>query len=396
MFVATDLVQPRVASRGETFVTRKTSRAPPRASSSAFRKKIYLGNLTAKRDWDTGATTSTRMVRMLQQEHAGRLASRRASPIRLTEFLDETFGYLELDAKKHVEIDAKYFRPAEWINLLGDAVQSERGAWGRRRSPSRPRAMMVDRDLELARNKSAASRRGPRRREERGPWMRRQDLHRGSQGPRRITAIERTLSRTTAQNIVTRTLKTISDLRRQDFRSSGSSPAEENPTTSSLRGEVAHSRQLARAGELHRRQHSRSSQRRRRRRRNGPSRSSVFSEIAHLSEGSAATHRRSILPERAARAYDEAYAGREIIARHRARGAVTDSSTAFHGIFAHADEPLRPNDKLPKSRDVSVLPALMRKFPTPKNVREPVVTIWHGTRREFLHVTISRRGRCFE
>jgi GDPmannose 4,6-dehydratase len=136
--------------RGETFVTRKITRAATRIKLG-LQDKLYLGNLTAKRDWGFAGDYVDAMWRMLQKDTPGDYVIATGESHSVSEFLDETFGCLGLDAKKHVEIDAKYFRPAEVDYLLGDASKAKADlGWTAQVSFKDLVRMMVDADLELA------------------------------------------------------------------------------------------------------------------------------------------------------------------------------------------------------------------------------------------------------
>jgi GDPmannose 4,6-dehydratase len=111
--------------RGETFVTRKITRAV--ASILAGRqKKLYLGNLDAKRDWGYAADYVQGMWLMLQQPQADDFVLATGETHSVREFLEEAFSYAGLDWREHVEIDPKYFRPAEVDLLIGDASKARR------------------------------------------------------------------------------------------------------------------------------------------------------------------------------------------------------------------------------------------------------------------------------
>ena len=109
-------VSPR---RGETFVTRKITRAVGRIKTG-LQKKVFLGNLDAKRDWGFAGDYVEAMWLMLQQDKAEDFVIATGECHTVRDFLDEAFGYLEIDWKKHVEIDPRYFRPAEVDELRGD------------------------------------------------------------------------------------------------------------------------------------------------------------------------------------------------------------------------------------------------------------------------------------
>jgi GDPmannose 4,6-dehydratase len=111
--------------RGETFVTRKITRAATRIKEG-LQKKLYLGNLEAKRDWGFAGDYVEAMWLMLQQEKADDYVVATGETHSVREFLDEVFGYLNLQWNKFVETDPRYFRPAEVDLLLGDATKAKR------------------------------------------------------------------------------------------------------------------------------------------------------------------------------------------------------------------------------------------------------------------------------
>src|SRR3984957_8627780 len=111
--------------RGETFVTRKITRAATRIKEG-LQKKLYLGNLDAKRDWGFAGDYVEAMWMMLQHDKSDDYVVSTGETHSVREFLDEVFGYLQIDWKKHVEVDPRYFRPAEVDFLLGDAAKARR------------------------------------------------------------------------------------------------------------------------------------------------------------------------------------------------------------------------------------------------------------------------------
>jgi GDPmannose 4,6-dehydratase len=111
--------------RGETFVTRKITRAATRIKEG-LQDKLFLGNLDAKRDWGFAGDYVEAMWLMLQQDKPDDYVIATNETHSVREFLDEVFGYLELDWNKYVEIDPRYFRPAEVDLLLGDASKAQR------------------------------------------------------------------------------------------------------------------------------------------------------------------------------------------------------------------------------------------------------------------------------
>jgi GDPmannose 4,6-dehydratase len=111
--------------RGETFVTRKITRAATRIKEG-LQEKLFLGNLDAKRDWGFAGDYVQAMWLMLQQDKADDYVVATNETHSVREFLDEVFGHLKLDWKKYVEVDPRYFRPAEVDLLLGDPSKAER------------------------------------------------------------------------------------------------------------------------------------------------------------------------------------------------------------------------------------------------------------------------------
>ena len=110
--------------RGETFVTRKITRAVAQIKSG-FQDKLYLGNLDAKRDWGYAKEYVEAMWLMLQQENADDYVIATGETHSVREFLDEAFGCVGLDWREHVQIDPKYYRPAEVDLLVGDSSKAK-------------------------------------------------------------------------------------------------------------------------------------------------------------------------------------------------------------------------------------------------------------------------------
>jgi GDPmannose 4,6-dehydratase len=111
--------------RGETFVTRKITRAATRIKEG-LQSKLYLGNLDSKRDWGFAGDYVEAMWLMLQQEKAEDFVIATGETRSVKEFLEEVFGHLGMDWQKYVEQDKRYFRPAEVDFLLGDASKAKR------------------------------------------------------------------------------------------------------------------------------------------------------------------------------------------------------------------------------------------------------------------------------
>lgn len=111
--------------RGETFVTRKITRAATRIKLG-LQKKLYLGNLDAKRDWGYAKDYVDAMWRILQQDVPEDFVIATGETRTIREFLEMVFGQLELDWNEYVEVDPRYFRPAEVDLLLGDASKARK------------------------------------------------------------------------------------------------------------------------------------------------------------------------------------------------------------------------------------------------------------------------------
>ena len=138
--------------RGETFVTRKITRAATRIKEG-LQDKLYLGNLDAKRDWGFAADYIEAMWLMLQQDVPNDYVVATGEMHSVREFLELAFDRVKLDWKQYVEIDPRYCRPAEVDVLLGDASKAKRVlGWEPKVSFEELTAMMIDADLELARN----------------------------------------------------------------------------------------------------------------------------------------------------------------------------------------------------------------------------------------------------
>ena len=136
--------------RGETFVTRKITRAATRIKLG-MQDKLFLGNLDARRDWGFAGDYVEAMWRMLQQDTPDDYVVATGESISIRDFLGLTFGRLDLDWQKHVEIDPRYFRPAEVDHLEGDPAKGRRIlGWEPKTDIRTLAAMMVDSDLKLA------------------------------------------------------------------------------------------------------------------------------------------------------------------------------------------------------------------------------------------------------
>jgi len=137
--------------RGETFVTRKITRAATRIKLG-LQDKLYLGNLDAKRDWGFAGDYVEAMWLMLQQEEPDDYVIALGETHSVREFLDEVFGHLDLDWRKCVQTDARYYRPTEVDILLGDASKARRVlGWKPQVGFGELARMMTDADMRLAR-----------------------------------------------------------------------------------------------------------------------------------------------------------------------------------------------------------------------------------------------------
>ena len=133
--------------RGETFVTRKITRAVARIKAG-LQDKIYLGNLDAKRDWGYAKEYVEAMWLMLQQGQPDDYVVATGETHTVREFLEEAFAHADLDWQRHVEIDQKYYRPAEVDLLVGDASKAKRELnWEPRTTFRELVRLMVDADV---------------------------------------------------------------------------------------------------------------------------------------------------------------------------------------------------------------------------------------------------------
>ena len=136
--------------RGETFVTRKITRAVGRIKIG-LQDKIFLGNLDAKRDWGYAGDYVKMMWMMLQKDEPDDYVVATGRTISVREFAEMAFNHAGLNFDDHVEFDPRYLRPAEVELLLGDASKAkEQLGWESTTSVEELAAMMVDHDAELA------------------------------------------------------------------------------------------------------------------------------------------------------------------------------------------------------------------------------------------------------
>ena len=142
--------------RGETFVSRKITRAATRIKFG-LQEKLFLGNLDARRDWGYAKDYVKAMWLMLQAEDADDYVIATGETHSVKEFLDEAFGYLNLDWREYVDIDPRYYRPAEVDILLGDASKARRAlGWEPEVTFKDLVRLMIDHDEGLARQELAA------------------------------------------------------------------------------------------------------------------------------------------------------------------------------------------------------------------------------------------------
>jgi len=145
--------------RGETFVTRKITRAATRIKEG-LQKKLYLGNLDAKRDWGFAGDYVEAMWLILQQDQPEDYVIATGKTYSVREFLDEVFGRLDLDWNEYVEIDPRYYRPAEVDLLLGDPTKARKKlGWEPKVGIKELAGMMVETDWELAKREKVLAER---------------------------------------------------------------------------------------------------------------------------------------------------------------------------------------------------------------------------------------------
>ena len=136
--------------RGETFVTRKITRAVGRIKMG-LQNKLYLGNLEARRDWGFAGDYVKVMWQMLQQEKPDDYVIATGRTASVKEFCEMAFAHAGLDYKDFVAFDQRYLRPAEVDILQGDSTKArEKLGWQATTTLEQLVAMMVDGDLELA------------------------------------------------------------------------------------------------------------------------------------------------------------------------------------------------------------------------------------------------------
>ncbi len=134
--------------RGETFVTRKITRAIARIVAGK-QKKLYMGNLEAKRDWGYAKDYVKAMWLMLQQDQPDDYVIATGETHSVREFLDLAFGYVNLNWQDYVEFDQRYLRPAEVELLQGDPTKArQKLGWSPKVTFAELVALMVEADLK--------------------------------------------------------------------------------------------------------------------------------------------------------------------------------------------------------------------------------------------------------
>ncbi len=138
--------------RGETFVTRKITRAATRIKVG-LQESLYLGNMDARRDWGYAKDYVDMMWMMLQMDKPDDYVVATGETHSVREFVEETFAALDLDWKQYVKHDARYERPAEVELLIGDPAKAKKQlGWEPRVKFKDLVKIMVDADLELAKS----------------------------------------------------------------------------------------------------------------------------------------------------------------------------------------------------------------------------------------------------
>jgi GDPmannose 4,6-dehydratase len=136
--------------RGETFVTRKITRAATRIKLG-LQNELFLGNLDAKRDWGYAADYVDAMWRMVQQDEPDDYVVATGETHTVREFVQEVFGCLDLDWEKYVKIDPRYYRPTEVDVLIGDYSKAkEKLGWEPAVTFKGLCKLMTDTDMKIA------------------------------------------------------------------------------------------------------------------------------------------------------------------------------------------------------------------------------------------------------
>ena len=139
--------------RGETFVTRKITKAAARIKLG-LQQDLFLGNLEAKRDWGFAGDYVEAMWLMLQQPAPDDYVIATGETHTVKEFLDVVFGHIGLEWKRHVKIDPRYYRPTEVDLLIGDASHAKKTlGWEPKVRFKELAVMMVEADLRMERER---------------------------------------------------------------------------------------------------------------------------------------------------------------------------------------------------------------------------------------------------
>src|SRR6266571_2749121 len=140
--------------RGETFVSRKITRAATRIKLG-LQEKLYMGNLDARRDWGYARDYVEAMWMIMNADEPDDFVIATGETHSVREFIEQTFEYLDLDWQQYVEIDRRYFRPAEVDLLLGDATKArQKLGWEPRVNFDELVKLMVDHDFKLAKHEA--------------------------------------------------------------------------------------------------------------------------------------------------------------------------------------------------------------------------------------------------
>ncbi|MHC4193537.1 MAG: GDP-mannose 4,6-dehydratase [Planctomycetota bacterium] len=146
--------------RGETFVTRKITRAATRIKLG-LQDDLYLGNIDAKRDWGYAPDYVDAMWMMMQQDKPDDFVIATGQTHSVREFLDEVFGHLDLDWQQYVEIDPRYYRPTEVDVLQGNASKAKKLlGWEPKVAFKELARIMTDADMEIARHEKIIKEQG--------------------------------------------------------------------------------------------------------------------------------------------------------------------------------------------------------------------------------------------
>lgn len=133
--------------RGETFVTRKITRAVARIAKGV-QKELFLGNLDARRDWGYAPEYVVGMWQMLQADKPDDFVLGTGSDLSVKDFVRLSFEHVDLDWEKYVKFDERYLRPTEVDSLVGDSSKAEKVlGWKASVEPEQLAAIMVDHDI---------------------------------------------------------------------------------------------------------------------------------------------------------------------------------------------------------------------------------------------------------